>query len=220
MKFFKMREPVNTWTHFITFLAAVIGLFFLIGISWPDPSTLVTMTIYGVSVILLYGASSLYHWVVTTPEKELIFRKMDHCAIYLLIAGSYTPVFYYGLDGTFQWVMLSCVWGLSVLGIVLKLFFMHVPRYVSTAFYLTLGWIAVVPFVKLVHALPTGAILLMVLGGVFYTVGAVIYATKWPDFFPGKLGFHEIFHLFIMAGTVVHFAMMVIYILPIGLGNA
>ena len=220
MKFFKMREPVNTWTHFITFLAAVIGLFFLIGLSWSNPSTLVTMTIYGVSVILLYGASSLYHWVFTTPKKELILRKMDHCAIYLLIAGSYTPVFYYGLDGSLKWIMLLCVWGLSVLGIVLKMFFMHIPRYVSTAFYLTLGWIALVPFMQLVHSLPTGAIILMVLGGVFYTIGAVIYATKWLDFYPGRFGFHEIFHLFIMAGTAVHFVMMVMYILPIGLGKA
>ncbi|MGA9173485.1 MAG: hemolysin III family protein [Thermoactinomyces sp.] len=219
MKRLKMKEPVNTWTHFVTFLAAIVGLVFLINLSWSNPSTLVTMTIYGVSVILLYGASSLYHWVSTTPKKELFLRKMDHCAIYLLIAGSYTPVFYYGLDGSWKWIMLSCVWILAIIGIVLKLLFIHAPRYISTAFYVTLGWIALIPFVQLIHTLPTGAIILMVLGGVFYTIGAIIYATKCFNFFPDKFGFHEVFHLFIMAGTALHFAMMVIYILPIGLGK-
>lgn len=219
MKILKMKEPVNTLTHFITFLAAIVGLVFLIVLSRSTPSALVTMTIYGVSVILLYGASSLYHWVTTTPKKELVLRKMDHCAIYLLIAGSYTPVFYFGLDGLWKWIMLACVWGLTIVGILMKLFFMNVPRSVSTAFYLILGWIAVIPFVQLIHTLPVGAIVLMFLGGVFYSVGAVIYATKCFNFFPGKFGFHEIFHLFIMAGSAVHFAMMVVYILPLGLGT-
>jgi hemolysin III len=141
MKSLKMREPVNTWTHFVTFLAAIVGLVFLISLSRSNPSTLVTMTIYGVSVILLYGASTLYHWVSTTPKKEIFLRKMDHCAIYLLIAGSYTPVFYYGLDGAWKWIMLSCVWSLAMIGIVLKLFYIHAPRYISTSFYVTLGWI-------------------------------------------------------------------------------
>ncbi|NWO08538.1 MAG: hemolysin III family protein, partial [Alteromonadaceae bacterium] len=105
-----MREPVNTWTHFVTFLAGIVGLVFLILLSREQLSALVTMTIYGVSVILLYGASSLYHWVRTTPEKEMILKKLDHIAIYLLIAGSYTPVFYYGLEGAWKWVMLTAVW--------------------------------------------------------------------------------------------------------------
>ncbi len=219
MRILKMKEPVNTLTHFITFLAAIVGLVFLIVLSRSTPSALVTMTIYGVSVILLYGASSLYHWVSTTPKKELMLRKLDHCAIYLLIAGSYTPVFYFGLDGLWKWIMLTFVWGLTIVGIVLKLFFMSIPRYVSTAFYLILGWIAVIPFVQLIHTLPIGAIVLMFLGGVFYSVGAIIYATKCFNFFPGKFGFHEIFHLFIMAGSAVHFAMMLVYILPLGLGT-
>ncbi|MDA8353989.1 MAG: hemolysin III family protein [Firmicutes bacterium] len=217
MKWLKMKEPVNTWTHFVTFLAAIVGFVFLILLSRENLSTLVTMTIYGVSVILLYGASSLYHWVRTTPKKELVLKKLDHCSIYLLIAGSYTPVFYHGLEGVWKWVMLIAIWVLAVIGIVLKLFFIHAPRYVSTAFYVTLGWIALIPFAQLVHNLPAGALILMVAGGVLYTVGAVIYATRWLDFFPNRFGFHEVFHLFIMAGTGAHFAMMIAYILPMGL---
>ncbi|WP_224749565.1 PAQR family membrane homeostasis protein TrhA [Polycladospora coralii] len=215
MKILKMKEPVNTWTHFITCLAAVVGLVFLIILSRENMSSLITMSIYGVSVILLYGASSAYHWIRTTPKKELWLKKIDHCAIYLLIAGSYTPVFYHGLSGAWKWSMLIAVWVLAVMGMVLKVAFIHVPRYVSTAFYASLGWIALVPFLQLFKTLPTGAILLMFIGGVFYTVGAVIYATKIFDFIPNRFGFHEVFHLFIMAGSAVHFAMMVAYIIPL-----
>lgn len=210
----KMKEPVNTWTHFISFVAAIVGLAILIILCKNNISKLVTMTIYGLSMILLYGASSLYHWVQTTPQKELLLKKIDHIAIYFLIAGSYTPVFYYGLEGAWRWAMLISVWSLALLGMALKIWFIHAPRYVSSAFYVSLGWIALVPFLQLIKHLPSGAIILMAVGGVLYTMGAVIYATKIFDFFPKRFGFHEIFHLFIAAGSIVHFIMIVIYIVP------
>lgn len=210
----KMKEPVNTLTHFISFVAAIVGLVILIILCKNSLSKLVTMTIYGVSMILLYGASSLYHWVRTTPQKELLLKKIDHIAIYFLIAGSYTPVFYYGLEGSWRWAMLISVWSLALLGMALKIWFIHAPRYVSSAFYVSLGWIALVPFLQLIKHLPMGAIILMAVGGVLYTIGAVIYATKVFDFFPKRFGFHEIFHLFIAAGSIVHFIMILIYIVP------
>lgn len=210
----KMKEPVNTWTHFIPFIAGIVGLVFLILLSKNNVSKLVTMTIYGLSVIVLYGASSIYHWVRTTPQKELALKKFDHISIYILIAGSYTPVFYYGLEGAWRWAMLSAVWTLAVIGMTLKIWFIHAPRYVSTSFYVSLGWIALVPFFQLIHHLPMGAIILMAVGGVAYTIGAVIYAKKIFDFFPKRFGFHEIFHLFVAAGSIVHFIMVLIYILP------
>ncbi|MCG7318227.1 PAQR family membrane homeostasis protein TrhA [Brevibacillus laterosporus] len=214
-RFWKMKEPVNTWTHFITFLAGIVGLVFLIVLSRHSVSKLITLTVFGVSIILLYGASSLYHWVRTTPAKEMMLKKFDHIAIYFLIAGSYTPVFYYGLSGGWKWSMLCAVWALALIGMFLKIFYIHAPRYVSTAFYVTLGWIAVVPFVQLINHLPIGAIALIIIGGVMYTIGAIIYATKIFDFFPNRFGFHEIFHLFVMAGTTLHFIMVVKYIVPI-----
>jgi len=210
----KMKEPVNTWTHLITFVAAIVGLVFLIVMSKNNISKLVTMTIYGLSMVLLFGASSLYHWVKTTPQKELLLKKIDHIAIYFLIAGSYTPVFYFGLEGAWRWAMLISVWSLAVLGMALKIWFIHAPRYVSAAFYVSLGWIALVPFLQLIKHLQLGAIILMAVGGVIYTMGAVIYATKIFDFFPKRFGFHEIFHLFIAAGSIVHFIMILIYIIP------
>ncbi len=210
----KMKEPVNTLTHFVPFVAAIVGLVFLILMSKNDISKLITMTIYGLSMIALYGASSVYHWVRTTPQKELILKKVDHIAIYFLIAGSYTPVFYYGLDGAWRWTMLIAVWTLAIIGMALKLWFIHAPRYVSSAFYVSLGWIALVPFLQLIKHLQMGAIILMAVGGVVYTIGAIIYATKIFDFFPKRFGFHEIFHLFIAAGSIVHFIMILIYIVP------
>ncbi len=207
----KMDEPVNTWTHFITFFAAIIGLIFLVIETKDNIPKLITMTIYGVSVILLYGASTLYHWVKPVNYKSIL-RKLDHSAIYLLIAGSYTPVFFYGLTGTWKPVMLIAVWALAVAGILLKIRFIQVPRIISTVFYLILGWIALVPFVQLLNNLPVGAIILIIIGGVFYSIGAVIYATKCFNFFPNRFGFHEIFHLFIMMGSITHFIMMIKYI--------
>jgi len=210
----KMKEPVNTWTHFIPFIAAIIGLFFLIIISKNNVSKLVTMTIYGLSVIALYGASSVYHWARTTPQRELFLKKVDHISIYFLIAGTYTPVFYYGLVGTWRWAMLIAVWTLAIVGMALKIWFIHAPRYVSAIFYVSLGWIALIPFWQLIQHLPIEAIMLMATGGVAYTMGAVIYATKIFDFFPKRFGFHEIFHLFIATGSVLHFVMIFSYILP------
>lgn len=215
MKILKMKEPVNTWTHFIPFLAGIVGLIFLILESKHNPSKLVTMTIFGASVILLYGASSILHWIRTTPEKELILRKIDHMAIFILIAGTYTPVLYYGLAGAWKWVMLITVWLLSFIGIAIKIWFIHLSRTMSTVFYLALGWIAIIPFAKLVETLPVEAIILMISGGVAYTIGGIIYATKIWDFIPNKFGFHEIFHIFVALGTLLHFLMIFIYIMPI-----
>lgn len=206
---------MNTLTHFIPFVAALFGLISLILLSYGNLSKTITMTIYGLSVIALYGTSSLYHAVKTTPEKELTLRKIDHMMIYVLIAGSYTPVFYYALDGAWRLVMLLAVWILAFIGIILKIWFIQAPRYVSTAFYVTLGWIALVPIVQLIHKLPLGALIMMVAGGVMYTLGAIIYAAKIFRIPRLHLGFHEIFHIFIAAGTLIHFIMILIYFVPI-----
>lgn len=210
----RIKEPVNTWTHFISFVAAIVGLVFLIIMCKNSISKLVTMTIYGLSLIFLYGASSIYHWVQTTPQKGLLLKKIDHMAIYFLIAGSYTPVFYYGLEGAWRWAMLISVWSLALAGMTLKIWFINVPRYVSVGFYVSLGWIILIPFLQIIRNFQLGALILMAIGGVIYTMGAIVYATKIFDFFPKRFGFHEIFHLFITVGSIVHFVMMLIYIVP------
>ncbi len=209
-----MREPVNTWTHFITFLAGIVGLVYLIIFSYGDLAKLATMGIYGASVVILYGASTAYHWANTTPEKQLILRKFDHISIFILIAGTYTPVLYYGLEGTWRWAMLAAIWGLSLVGIIIKIFFLGIQRWVSTMFYIILGWMAIVPMSRLIQAYPKEAMLLLFLGGLSYTVGGIIYATKIFNFIPNKFGFHEVFHIFISIGSLLHFAMIAKFILP------
>jgi hemolysin III len=215
MENFRMREPVNTWTHLITFALSLAGLVYLIIASRSSAAKVATMATYGATLIILFGASSLYHWLRASPGKVLILKKLDHAAIYLFIAGSYTPVFFYGLTGGWRWAMLAVVWLLACAGIILKMWYINAPRWVSTSFYVGLGWIALVPFIQLVRSLPSGAIALMVAGGVLYTAGAAIYATKWLDFFPNRFGFHEIFHLFVIAGSVIHFIMIACYIVPL-----
>lgn len=211
----RIREPVNALTHFSTFIAAIVGFILLVFLTRNDATKLVVMSIYGASVIALYGASTIYHWVRTIPRRLLVLRKLDHAAIYLLIAGSYTPVLYYGLTGVWRRTMLIVVWVLAAIGILTKIWLIFLPRWISTLFYLIFGWIALVPFTQLISSLPLGAIILMIAGGAAYTVGAVIYATKRLNILPNLFGFHEVFHLFVMAGSIAHYLMMFLYILPL-----
>lgn len=217
MNCLNMKEPINTWTHFIPFIAGIVGLVFLIIESLGNLALLVTMSIFGVSIILLYGASTIYHWVKTTPKKELLLRKLDHIAIYLLIAGTYTPILYFALDGAWKITMLVAVWLLALIGIIMKMFFINLPRSVSTSFYIALGWLAIIPFGKLIKTLPITAIILLILGGIVYTIGGIIYATKKLNFFPKTIGFHGVFHIFISLGTLIHFFMIYIFIIPLSI---
>lgn len=209
----RIKEPVNALTHFAMFLAGVVGLGLLIWKGWGTVSGVMVALIFGLSIITLYGASTLYHWVRTTPKKELILRKFDHISIYLLIAGTYTPILYYGLEGLWRQIMLATIWGLSTVGAVLKVWLVGLPRLVTAAFYLGLGWIAVIPFQQLLQTLAKPAIILLLAGGLAYTVGAIIYATKIFNFLPKRFGFHEIFHIFVGLGTVLHFLMIYLFII-------
>ncbi len=209
----KIKEPVNALTHFVMFLAGLIGLGLLVWKGWGTTSGVAVGAIFGLSIVLLYGASTLYHWVRTTPQKEKILRKLDHISIYLLIAGTYTPVLYYGLEGLWRWIMLAVIWVLSFIGAVMKVWLVDLPRVLTAAFYLILGWLAVIPFGQLVHSLAKPALVLMVAGGLAYTVGAVIYATKIFNFVPERFGFHEVFHIFVGLGTLLHFLMIFLFVL-------
>lgn len=208
----KIKEPVNALTHFAMFLAGLVGLGFLIWKGWGSAAGVTVALIFGLSIITLYGASTLYHWVRTTPKKELLLRKFDHISIYVLIAGTYTPVLYYGLEGLWRWVMLATIWGLSTVGAILKVWLVGLPRMLTAGFYVVLGWLAVIPFGQLLQTLAKPAIVLLIAGGLSYTVGAIIYATKIFNFVPKRFGFHEIFHIFVGLGTVLHFVMIYAFV--------
>lgn len=202
-----MREPVSGLTHLAGVILSAAGLVALVraalraGGVWQ----MVSFAVFGISMILLYSASSLYHLLPLSARGTLVLRRLDHMMIYVLIAGSYTPFCLIALRGVWGWSLFGGVWGLAAAGIVLKAVWMHAPRWLSTTFYLGMGWLVVVAVVPLVRSVPAGGLVWLAAGGLFYTVGAVFYATKWPRLAPGVFGFHEVWHLFVMAGSFSHF---------------
>lgn len=211
-----LREPVNGLTHFFTALAAVGGLVALLIVGWGNPGKTISLAVYGVSVILLFAASATYHLVKGQPKVIEILRKFDHSAIYLLIAGSYTPICYNMFTGFWKWGMLIIVWSFALIGIGIKIFIIRAPRWVSAGVYLVMGWMSIAAIKEMLTVLPTGALIWIAVGGIIYTFGAVIYATKIFDFFPGKFGFHEIWHIFVILGALAHFIAVLVYVAPVG----
>jgi hemolysin III len=200
-----VKEPVDARISLAGLIAAIAGVFYITIRFHADLPVLVAMLVYGLSLCALFGASSLYHGVPATAERTAVLRKIDHAAIYVLIAGSYTPVLFIALDGAWRIATLAAIWGAAVAGVVVTIWFVHAPRWVSVAVYVAMGWFAIVPAFKLVPVLPTVVTLLIALGGVLYTVGAVVYATRKLDVLPRRFGFHEVFHLFVLAGAATQF---------------
>lgn len=203
-----LREPVNALTHWLGVVLALPLLSVLLGWAQSHDLSLWPFVVFGVSFALLFLASALYHSSQGSARTLAWLRKFDHSAIFLLIAGSYTPVAYFGLSGGLRWRLLGLVWGLAFAGIFLKLITMRLPRWISTALYLGMGWLALGFLPQLARSLPDGALVWLTVGGLLYTLGAVVYATKRLDFRPGVFGFHEVWHLFVLAGATAHFVMM------------
>lgn len=211
----RIREPINSMSHLIGAVLSLAGLIFLL-VRSIQAGTIVHVLaalIFGISLILLYTASMVYHWVVSSTEVIRILRKIDHCMIYVLIAGTYTPVCLLTLQGKMGIGLLIAVWSLAALGIVLKLIWFDAPRWLYTGFYLLLGWLAVFFIYPISLALPGKGVFLLVLGGLFYTTGSVLYALKPERLRLWKLGFHEIFHFFILAGSLTHYLFVYFYVL-------
>ena len=165
---------------------------------------------------LLFLASGLYHSIQANPRALQRLRKFDHSAIYLLIAGTYTPICFNMLEGFWKWGMLSIVWGLALAGIGVKIFFIKAPRWVTAGVYILMGWLCILGIQEILAALSIGAIIWLASGGIIFTLGAIVYITKTMDFVPGVFGFHEVWHIFVILGALAHFIMIATYIAPIG----
>jgi hemolysin III len=203
----RIREPFNGASHLVGLLLAVAGTVLLLRMA-HGPSELLAFGVYGATLILLYSASTLYH-MLSLPERPLrALRTLDHIAIYLLIAGTYTPVALITLNGRLGWTLLAAVWLIALAGTVFKLFFLDAPVWLSTGTYLAMGYLALVAVVPLARAVSFGGLAWLIAGGLAYTIGAVIYARQRPDPFPGRFGHHEIWHLLVLAGSGCHFAFM------------
>lgn len=203
------NEKISAYTHGGAIPVMAIGTAVLVYLSRGNLNLQIVSMIYGLSAILLFTASFLYHCRKSGENDTSIWRKLDHSAIFLLIAGTYTPMCYLYLDGWMRWGILIAQWSLVFSGIIFKLFFINAPRVIGTAIYLIMGWIVVVPISRLVNTMPGDAMFFLAAGGLSYTVGAIIYAIKKPNPLPDYFGFHEIFHIFIIAGAAFHLCMVI-----------
>lgn len=213
----KPREPFNALSHLAGVVAAVVGGAMLVAAAGAHPWRLASFAVYGVASLALFTASTLLHAVRAPPVLEERLRRADHAAIFVLIAGSYTPVTLVVLRGhgsPWAWPLFGVVWALAAAGVLFKLRWFGAPRWLSTALYLGLGWMALLAIRPIVLAMPGTGVTLLVAGGVLYSIGAVVYAMKWPDPAPRTVGYHGLWHLFVLGGWGAHFAMMALYVLP------
>ncbi len=208
-----LREPVNGLTHLAGALLSLAGLPFLLdaatsrGTVWHQ----ISFAVFGVSMTLLYTASTLYHSLPLSPRGIRRLRRLDHMMIFVLIAGTYTPLCMVPLRDGIGPRLLTFIWTVAALGMVMKVFWLHAPRWLYLGVYLAMSWLAVVTFHPLYLALPKDALVWLGAGGLFYTVGALVYGLKWPNL-SKSWGFHEVWHLFVLAGSFAHFYAVLRYV--------
>lgn len=211
-----IREPGSALTHFIAMLLAAFAATPLLtkAALYASRESIIALSIFCVSMILLYGASATYHSLNLSGRPLRIFRKIDHMMIFILIAGSYTPICLTVLGGKLGYTLLAVIWGLALFGMLLKACWITCPKWFSSVIYIAMGWACVAVFGPLLQVLPTAAFLWLLAGGIIYTIGGVIYALKLPLFNEKHefFGSHEIFHLFVMAGSFCHFIFMYCYV--------
>ncbi len=208
----RLREPVNGLTHFFAALAAVVGTAVLLFLGRGSMGRELSLAAYGISLILLFGASATYHMAQVGPRAIAILRQLDHSAIYLLIAGTYTPFCMLAFSGFWRWGLFAIIWSLAIIGIVVKIFIMHAPRWITAGTYVVMGWLCLGAVGQMLQALPVGALIWLTAGGVIYTLGAVIYITRILNFVPGRFGFHEVWHIFVILGALAHFIAIAAYL--------
>ena len=201
----KLREPVNGLTHLCGAIAAFFGLIALLLVGWGETLRVVSVIIYALSLIAMFSASAAYHLAKVKPKPLEVLRKLDHSAIFLLIAGTYTPFCLNAFTGFWHWGLLAIIWGIAAIGIVIKIFYITSPRWLHTGTYVVMGWLCMLAAPQMPSVLPASAIVWLIVGGVIYTLGAVVYATKIFNFAPGEFGFHEVWHIFVLLGAAAHF---------------
>lgn len=211
-----IREPGSAITHFIGMMMACFAAVPLLVKAAASSSTtsLIAMAVFMLSMVLLYGASATYHSLNVSDRVLKVFRKIDHMMIFVLIAGSYTPVCLIVLGGKSGYTLLAVVWGIALLGMTIKALWITCPKWFSSVIYIAMGWVCVAVFGQLWNTLPKMAFLWLLAGGIVYTAGGVIYALKLPIFNSrhAMFGSHEIFHLFVMGGSICHFIFMYLYV--------
>lgn len=211
----KIREPFNGFSHLLGAILSVLGLVLLIrrALLFGNVRHMVAYIIFGTSLILLYSASAIYHLLFVSDKVTKVLRYIDHMMIYILIAGSYTPLCLITLKGKWGNIVLTSIWVLAIAGIITTGLWLNAPRWLSTSIYLIMGWLVAIITPAIIPAITLSGFAFLLGGGILYSVGAVIYGLKKPNFAWNPLGFHEIFHLFILAGSFCHYLLMYKYVL-------
>lgn len=213
---FKIKDPGSALTHFIAMLLALGAATPLLikATHTPGSTHAAALAIFITSMILLYAASTVYHTFDVSPRVNQILRKVDHMMIFILIAGTYTPVCLLVLGNQTGWALLALVWGIAVIGMIINALWITCPKWFSSMIYIAMGWVCVLAFKRIIEALPRSAFGWLLAGGLIYTAGGVIYALKLPIFNSRfrYFGSHELFHLFVMGGSLCHYIMMYAFV--------
>ena len=209
------REPVNAISHMAGGLASIAALTLMVVFAAvkADAWHVVSFAVFGTTLVFMYTASFLYHGLRLSEKSLLVLRRIDHIMIFVVIAGSYTPLCLVPLRGPWGWSLFGTIWGIALVGTVLKVTRKDLPRWVSTGIYLGMGWLCVAAVYPLVQILKPAPLLWLALGGFFYSIGALVYSVKKPDPFPGVFGFHEIWHIFVLLGSACHFSLVFRYLM-------
>lgn len=212
----KVKDPGSAITHFIGMMMAIFAATPLLikAARQPDKIHIIALGIFIVSMILLYAASTIYHTFDLSERTNRILKKLDHTMIFVLIAGTYTPICLIALPPVPGIPLLCLVWGIAIVGIIVKLFWIYCPKWFSSVLYIGMGWTCVLAFTQLLNSLPKAAFGWLLAGGIIYTIGGIIYALKLPIFNSKhkNFGSHEIFHLFVMGGSICHFIVMYVFV--------
>jgi hemolysin III len=210
----KMQNPIRGFLHGSAALATAIGLVVLLGRAWGRLNAVTGALIFGGALLLMYTISSLYHSVPWDPQWKIRLQRVDHSMIFLVVAGTFTPIAIASLDGVALGVALGVVWGIAITGILLKALMPEIKTSLSVTLQMVMGWSALIWMPWVWIELGPGAIALIVLGGICYTVGTVIFTSKRPRLFPRTFSYHELFHVLVIAGSSFHFFAILLYAIP------
>jgi len=202
---FQKSDLINFYSHLAGAIASVSGYIVLLLNSGGSVAKIVLSSIYSFCAIFVFVCSSIYHGQRAEQDDRNPWRRLDHIAIFFMIAGTYTPICYLYLDGWWRWSIIGAQWLFVILGLIFKLFYVHGPRWLAASLYVIMGLMVLIPLGQLIHVMPLTSIVLIFAGGIAYIIGAVIWARKKPNPFPGIFGFHEIFHLLVLVGAFLHY---------------
>ena len=205
---FQKSDLINFYSHLAGAIASLDGYMILLCVSAGSVPKIVLSTIYSLCAVFIFTCSSIYHGQKKEEDNTNPWRRLDHIAIFFMIAGTYTPISYIYLEGYWRWGIIAAQWLLVAIGLVFKLVYIEGPRWLTAVIYVLMGWMALIALNQLILTMPVNSLYLLFAGGFAYTLGALIYAIKKPNPFPGIFGFHEIFHLLIICGAVLHYLMV------------